>query len=467
MMAGGRFTDSALQPGSPSSNTTFISPPLSPSHLTQPAYSSVSTPPTQFRRIHSRSFLPIQTSNTVSTPPETLDQTTKIILYTLFFIISSLTLTSLIVFLNHISKLYKTKLQKRYNSKAYGELEQLMIRRNSTRYSTMDETSSRDEEENGRPASSTRSTESGKGSNGLKDTKATKATKVPKATKGKVTKAIKPIKPTKGKVTKPTKPTKPIKPTKSTDSHPSEPTQTTDSHSHGHPSEPELSRENAQAPPNPRKVAWVDLPQPTRQSHPSKQPTSLQFAASPPHSPPQPTVSHPTEPEWESAPSSRQASPKPRKIGWASLPQPIRPARPPAGPQFVAPPRSARSNRPNPPKRLRSPPLSPDFLTISNATTAPMTIPGHEPSSWVARLPWATAADGPHIRDEGKREREMDADDEGWGDIDKIIDHGRAQYARDRETLDAAERRDREGRFVGSRGEGNNCLSGSEQFWGY
>ncbi|KAF5876789.1 uncharacterized protein Bfra_003196 [Botrytis fragariae] len=374
MITGGRFTDSTLSPRITSSNTMFVSPPLLPSYSTQPTqppYYSASTLPTQFRRIYARSFFLNQTVNAVSAPKETLD-TTRIMLYSLFFIMSCCALFSLTYFLNYVCKLHVTKLQKRYSYESYGEFEGLITRRIFFRYRTFDETSPYDDEENGRcPVPSSRSTENWKYTNPINDTKATKAINAIKATK--VSKAI--------------KPTKPVKATKLTET----------------------------------------------------------------------TDIHPSEPEWESAQPSHLTTPSRRKVEWANLPRPIR--RPPtskqqAGLQFAASPtRPSRPPRLNPPKRLR------------------MAIPGQESSSWIVGLPWATAADGPHIGDEGKKDREMNPDDENWGDIDRIMSDERDQYAGDKKILDEARRKDREVKresgFIPSREECNNCSTSSESFWAY
>ncbi|KAF7912108.1 uncharacterized protein EAF01_001129 [Botrytis porri] len=184
---------------------------------------------------------------------------------------------------------------------------------------------------------------------------------------------------------------------------------------------------------------------------------------------------HHTEPESETAHSTHPTPPNRRKVVFGNLPRPIRrppTSKKPAVIQFAASAsRPSRLNKSNPPRRLRSPPLPPDFLTMSNATTAPMTIPGQEPSSWTAGLPWATAADDPNTRDEGKRDREMSPDDEDWGDVDRIISNERDQYAGDKKILDEASRRDRQMKRVNggsqSRDECDNFSSSSEGFWGY
>ncbi|THV50836.1 hypothetical protein BGAL_0134g00180 [Botrytis galanthina] len=359
MITNGRFTESILPPGTTSMDTIFISPPLLPAYPTrptQPSYSSASALSTQFRRIHTRSFFQNKTSSTVSASQETPDTTTRITLYSLFFIISCCALFSLCYFLNHICKFHLNKLQKRYNYECHGEFEGLITRRILFRYRTFDATSPYNAEENRRPVSSARSIENRKYTNPVNDTKATKAINAIKAGKAIQT------------------------------------TQTTDD--------------------------------------------------------------HPSEAEWESAHSSQLSTPNRRNITWAPLPRPIRrPStnRQPAaagGIRFAAsPPRPSRSNRPTrsiPPQRLRSPPLPPDFLTISNATTAPMGIPGQEPSSWDVGLPWVTTTDRLHIGDEGKKDRDMDADDENWEEIDRIISNERDQYADDKKVLDAARRKDME-----------------------
>ncbi|TGO33039.1 hypothetical protein BHYA_0271g00090 [Botrytis hyacinthi] len=409
MIINGRFTDSTLPPGTTSLDTIFISPPLSPAYPTQPPYSSASTLSTRFRRIHARSFIQIQTSSTISAPQETLDTKTRITLYTLFFIISCCALFSLAYFLNHVCKLHITKLQKRYNYESYGEFEGLITRRIYFRYRTFDAASPYNAEENGRLVSSAGSTENWEYSNPFNDTKATKAINAVNATKA--LNAINAIKA--GKVAEANKAVKAIKAAK-----------------------------------------------------------AIQTAKT--------TDGQLSEPEWESAQSSHLTTPNRRRIVWARLPRPIR--RPPTSKQPAAggikfaasPPRPSRANRPThltPPKRLRSPPLPPDFLTISNATTAPMGIPGQEASSWTVGLPWVTTTDRAHIGDEGKKDRDRDPDDEEWGEIDRIIRNERDRYADDKKVLDAARRKDlereRESGFVQSREECSKFSTSSESFWAY
>ncbi|TGO53901.1 hypothetical protein BOTNAR_0283g00120 [Botryotinia narcissicola] len=73
-----------------------------------------------------------------------------------------------------------------------------------------------------------------------------------------------------------------------------------------------------------------------------------------------------------------------------------------------------------------------------------MRIPGQEASSWTVGIPWVTTTDRAHIGDEGKKDRERDAEDEEWGEIDRIIGKERDRYADDKKVLDEARRRDME-----------------------
>ncbi|KAF7883056.1 hypothetical protein EAF00_011545 [Botryotinia globosa] len=436
MIINGRFADSTLPPGTTSLNTIFISPPFSPIYATQPAqppYYPASTLPTPFRRIHTRSFFPNQTLSTITAPQETLDTTTRITLYILFFLISSCALFSLCYFLNHICELHIRKLQQRYNYEAYGEYEGLITRRILFRYRTFDANSPYDAEGNGRLVPSARSTENWECTHPVNDTRVTKAINAFNTTKA--SSAINRIKA--AKVTEATKAVKAAKAGKAIQT-----AKTTD----GHPSEPgwESAHSSPLTTPNRRGIVWADLPRPNRRPPTTKQPAAsgIKFAASPPR-PLRPSTS-----------TSKQAGPA-------------------GGIKFAAsPPRPRRANQArhaNPPKRLRSPPLPPDFLTVSNATTAPMGVPGQEGSSWTVGIPWVTTTDRAHIGDEGKKDRERDTEDEEWGEIDRIIGNGRDRYADDKKVLDEARRRDmereRENGFAQSREERSRFSTGSESFW--
>ncbi|KAM0314799.1 hypothetical protein ACHAO8_004461 [Botrytis cinerea] len=366
MITDGRFTNSSFLPGTTSSTTICIPPAFSPSYptqLIQPLYSSALTPPTQHDRIHSRSFLPNQTTHLTSTPKDHFDIPTKVTFYTLFFIICIGVLTTLAYIFSYMCKRFVTKLQKRYEHESYGELQRLVSRRMVPGYLTFGGIPPCDAGGGGRPVSKTRSMENVEHSKAAKATKATKAAKAARA----------------AKTTNATKATKTTKTAKATNDPNNE-----------------SEWESALPIPNPRKIGWANPPRPIRRPPTTKKPSTLRFAVSPPRAP-----------------------------------------------------RPNLSNQPNPPnpshpqKRLLSPPLSPSFLTISNATRAPMPIPGQEPSSWDAGIPWVTAADGlPILRDEGKLERAMSPNAAEWGDIDRLMRRQGEQYARDKKILDAARRRE-------------------------